>query len=140
MKLKVVADANILISALIKRGFTLDLLFSNRLEVATPEYVFEEIEKHLKEVTRKSGLSRREISLALKLIEARIQIIPKEEFRRNLAAARRISPDSGDTPYIALALMQGTLIWSNDKRLRKQDKVKILSTKELIQNLADGGK
>jgi putative PIN family toxin of toxin-antitoxin system len=135
MKLKVVADANILISALIRRGLTLDLLFSNKLEIIIPEYLLAEVDKHLKEISEKSGLSKLEIAMTLILIQSQIEIIPREEFQHNLAKACKISPDVKDTPYLALALTQKTPIWSNDKKLKNQNKVKVLSTKEIMQKI-----
>lgn len=38
-----------------------------------------------------------------------------------------------DTEYFALALKLKCSVWSNDKKFKKQDKVKVYSTNELIK-------
>ena len=38
-----------------------------------------------------------------------------------------------DAPFIGLALHLGVPLWSNDKMLKKQEKVKVVSTIELIK-------
>ena len=48
-----------------------------------------------------------------------------------------ISPDADDTAYIALALHLNCPIWSNDKKLKKQDKVKVITTKELLEGIVE---
>ncbi|MFH1094689.1 MAG: PIN domain-containing protein [Candidatus Micrarchaeota archaeon] len=52
--------------------------------------------------------------------------------------ARRLSPDPDDWPFFALALSRDCGIWSNDKRLKKQAKVKVWSTEELSAHLKIG--
>ena len=49
--------------------------------------------------------------------------------------AEKISPGLKDTQYLALALKLNCAIWSNDKKLKEQDKVKVYSTNELLQVL-----
>ena len=45
--------------------------------------------------------------------------------------------DEKDTPYIALALKLNCPIWSNDTDLKKQNKVKVYNTKELLEEFKD---
>ena len=47
--------------------------------------------------------------------------------------AERISPDPKDTSYFALALKLNCPIWSNDKKLKEQNKIKIYSTEEIVK-------
>ena len=44
-----------------------------------------------------------------------------------------ISPDEKDTAYFALALKLKCAIWSNDKKLKEQDKVTVYNTGELMK-------
>lgn len=55
--------------------------------------------------------------------------------RSHLEEASKISPDSDDVVYFALALKFDCSIWSNDKRLKEQPAVKILTTEELLEML-----
>lgn len=62
----------------------------------------------------------------------RIQFIPFDEFKKEIKNAKQISPDPYDMEYVALALAKNCAIWSNDKELKKQNKVKVYSTTELL--------
>lgn len=131
--MELIIDANILISALIAtQGKTYDLIYNNRIKLFAPEFLFEEIEKHKDEILEKSGLSKSDFELFLSLISSQIEVISKEEFSKFISEAKKITPDQDDTEYFALALKLKCGIWSNDRRLKKQDKVIIYSTEEII--------
>jgi predicted nucleic acid-binding protein len=129
-----VVDANILFSALIKNGATRKILLLSDYNFFVPDYSFWEFKKHLTELQRKTGLNKKELnSLLNELIEfAGINTIQFNEFNYLKNLAEKISPDPDDVAYIALAAHLDCAIWSNDKELKKQNKIKIISTKELI--------
>jgi len=132
--MKLVVDANIIISALISsKGKTCDLIFNDSINLSAPDYLFEELKKHKKEILVKSGLSESDLNLFLALISSRIKMADKPEFKRHLNEAEKITPDPNDMEYFALALKLGCAIWSNDKELKKQNKVNIYSTPELLK-------
>ncbi|MBI2548418.1 PIN domain-containing protein [Candidatus Woesearchaeota archaeon] len=129
-----VIDANILMSALVAtEGATYDLMFSERMALFAPEFLMEEFEKYKNEILKKSGLSQSDFELFLSLISSRIELIPKKEFKKLIPEAKKITPDPKDTEYIALALKMRCSLWSNDKRLKEQDKVNVYSTGELLK-------
>ncbi len=133
--MQLVVDANIIMAALIKGEFTLDLMYFEELELLSPEYLFTEIEKHKNKILKRSGISKEDLSIFINIIKSRIKIIPSEESKSFINEAKSISPDPNDVPYFALALKYNASIWSNDKALKKQPKVKILSTQELLKLL-----
>ena len=49
-----------------------------------------------------------------------------------MSEAINIAPHKQDAPYLALALARNIPIWSNDKGIHAQSKVKVCTTKELI--------
>jgi predicted nucleic acid-binding protein len=49
--------------------------------------------------------------------------------------AKAISPDREDWAYFAAALVADAPIWSNDKALKKQDRVRVYNTAELLKEL-----
>src|SRR3989344_519585 len=103
--MKLVVDANIIISALISAsGKTSEMLFSDKLKLHTPEYLLEEINKHKKEISDKSGLSPEEINVLLSLISLNLEIVPFSEFKGFIKQASEICPDPDDIEYFALAL------------------------------------
>ena len=131
-----VIDANIVFSALIAgKGTTHELLFKDALQLHTPEFLLEEIKNHREEIAQKTKLSKEEIDLALTIIFSRINIIPAQELEKNQLPAKKISPDPDDTEYFALAIKLNCPIWSNDKRLKQQEKIKVINTTELIRIL-----
>ncbi|MFA5020072.1 MAG: PIN domain-containing protein [Candidatus Pacearchaeota archaeon] len=136
-KMDFVVDANILISALISiEGKTCDLLFDDKLKLYSPEFLITEIEKHKDEILGKADISESELNLFLLLVFSRINLIPYDEFKECAEEARRISPDINDTEYFALALKFNCPIWSNDKKLKEQNKIIAYSTQEVINLLS----
>jgi len=134
--MELIIDANILLSALIStNGKTYDLIFNDRLKLFAPDFLLDELEKHKNEILFKSELSESEFELFLSLISSRIEFFSYSEFKRFISISKKISPDPNDTEYFALALRLNCGIWSNDKKLKEQDQVKVYSTSELIKSV-----
>lgn len=128
-----IVDANVAIAALISRsGHTADLFFSPMLSIYAPELLLHEIWKHKEELIIKTGLSATDFGKALAFLSAKIKLFPVEEFLPSLPRAKEVCPDPDDVPYLALALHLGCPLWSNDKELKKQSAVKVLSTSEVL--------
>lgn len=137
MQLILVVDANILFAALIKEGATRRILLLSGHDFFAPEHSIYEFKKHLPELQKKTGLPEEKLNNRLdELLEvSEITLVPFEEFKKQKNLAEKISPDADDTAYIALALHLGCAVWSNDSALKKQGKVRIISTKELLEQL-----
>lgn len=133
--MELVVDANVLFSALIAGGKTRELLYSEKLDLIAPEFLLMEVESHQDEICEKSGLSKEEFEFALILFRKRIDIVPKEEFEEYLIRANQHCPDPDDTEYFALTMSEDAVLWSDEKRLKDQDEVKVISTSELISML-----
>ena len=128
-----VIDANIVISALIGKGKTLDLIFSDRFKLFVPEYLFDEIEKHKEEILTKAKITESELQAFLSLISLQFNIIPKTDILPMVSKAESITPDPNDREYFALALKLHCAIWTNDKKLKSQEEIIIYNTTELIK-------
>ncbi len=129
----VVIDANVFFAILIKDSFSCHLLFSERFHLFTPEFIFTEFEKHKKEIMKKTERTTEDFFRLLEIFKRRITIIPLEELIDYIDEAERITPDPKDLAYFALALKLNGVIWSNDKKLKEQNRVKVYSTHELIK-------
>ena len=116
-----VIDANVLFSILIKKGKTEDLLFQEDLHIFAPEFLFEEFEKYRDLILVKTQRSSKEFDKLLNLLRERIKTVLNKETDKYLEQANKICPDENDVDYFALALKLNCPIWSNDKRLKKQD-------------------
>ncbi|MEK6904831.1 MAG: PIN domain-containing protein [Nanoarchaeota archaeon] len=129
-----VVDANIVVSCLISSGTkTTELFFSENLHLLAPEFLKAEIGKYKEEIIKKSGLRTDNFDLMLNIVFAKINFIPFSDFEKFLPRAIGICPDPNDVEYFAVALKHACLLWSNDKALKKQDEVKVLSTTELLK-------
>ncbi|MBN2155412.1 MAG: PIN domain-containing protein [Candidatus Lokiarchaeota archaeon] len=135
--MKLIVDANILFAALIKDGMTSKLLFSDKLHLLTPEYIFLEFRKYEKIIINKTKRTREDFRNFFGILKEKIQIIPEHIFRDYLQKAKEISPDPKDVIYIACALAKKANIWSYDRALRKnQTAIKIITTPELVKKIA----
>ncbi|NYZ74335.1 DNA-binding protein [Candidatus Micrarchaeota archaeon] len=127
-----VVDANIIFAALVKDGATIDLLLEPEVHLFAPEFLFEEILKHKDELLDKTRRGAEELDGIFDILEQKITIIPKEDFEPFLREASKISPDPDDVVYFALAIRIDAAIWSNDRKLKEQNRVKVYSTKDLL--------
>ena len=133
--MELVVDANILFAALIKGSATSDLIVDNSLNLVSVEFIFEEFEKYKNLIKEKTERTEEEFERFMEIIQKRIKLIPYEEFISLIVEAEKISPDPKDTEYLALALKLNCALWSNDKKLKTQDKVNVYSTEDLINEL-----
>lgn len=132
--MKLVVDANILFAALIKEGSTAELLISDKLQLFAPEFLFTEFAKYEELILKKTHRSREEFNQFLDLLKEQITVIPKKEIIPFIDKAENISPDPKGIVYLALAFALKSNIWSNDKKLKKdQNEITVYSTEELIE-------
>jgi predicted nucleic acid-binding protein len=133
-----IVDTNILISALIKDGSTRRILAKSKLNLLFPEFEFEEIKNHKAEIVQKAGLSEKEFDIMLLRLLNYVRIIPANislSFKeRAYGIIGKIDED--DVPFIATALAFNCPIWSDDKHFKKQNKIKILTTKDMAEYLS----
>ena len=136
--MKLVLDANILFAALIKKSITTELLFNPALELYSCDYIIEEFFKYEELLNKKCHHSRENFIQILHSLKSVINVVKEEEYSDFISSATKITPDENDRMYFALSLKLKCPIWSNDKRLKNQDKVKIYSTGEIINILRAG--
>lgn len=128
-----VIDANILFSALIKESLTVELIFNEDLRLYTCEFIIEEFFKHEPEIRDKTHRTSEQLITILHQLKEAITVIPQEEYFHLIAEAETFSPDPQDSMYFALAMKLQGGIWSNDKLLKQQNKVKVYLTSEIMQ-------
>ncbi len=131
--MNLVVDANILFSAIIRNSSTTKILFEKKLTLFSPDFILQEFLKHKNTILEKSSRNEEDFNRLLRILSSIINIIPKKEYYKLLKEAKKICPDVNDVPYFAAALKLRCGIWSNDKKLKEQSKIKIYSTEELIK-------
>ena len=92
---------------------------------------------HREEIRKKSKMKIKEFNKLLKNILKKVTIIPTADLLPYRDQAIKIIDDidPDDDFFIACSLAHNCPLWSDDKHLKKQDRVKIISTKELIEIL-----
>ena len=133
---RIVLDANIVISALIKNSFTRRFITKSDHEFWFPEQAFDRIEKYKELIIKKSGLSSKTVDSIFESLFMRVNIVPKVRSDAKLPKAKEvmISIDKEDALFVASALsMLDAILWSDDKHLKKQDLVAVYTTKEILK-------
>ena len=130
-----VIDANVLFSALMKNSLTAELIFKEEFLLSTPEFIITEFFKYEDLILKKTHRTKEEFIQIMHMLKDIITVVPKEEYSKFIEEAEKFSPDKKDVLYLALALKLKCAVWSNDKKLKNQDKVKIYSTDDLKKEL-----
>ena len=132
--MKLVIDAIVLFAALIKERSTAELLISDKLQLFAPEFLFTEFVKYKEIILKKTHRSLEEFDQFFDILKEQITVIPKNEIIPFMDKAEKISPDPKDIVYLALAFALKAYLWSNDKKLKKdQNVITVFSTEELIE-------
>lgn len=133
--MRLVLDANVIISALITDGAVRSALRVSADDIYTAWYVRVEIDAHRNEIRRKSALTPRSYDSLMAELWRMIEIIPRQQIIPYLqpaaAAMRSIDPD--DTPYVAAALTIDGAVVSNDRAFERQELVPHLWTSQFVE-------
>ncbi len=108
---------------------------NNYLNIAAPLFVKEEWKEHREETAEKAGLSITEAMVFFIILNEKVQFYATEKIKENIEQAKSIAYDADDIEYLALALKLNCPLWSEDKDMKKQSLVKILNTKELLNEV-----
>lgn len=136
--MEVIVDANVLLAGLLRDATNRELLLDVRLNLFAPEHLILEISHNLvvnSKIRKRIHLSSKQLGELFGHLTQRIQTVPAASYRQHFSEALSLAPHEEDAPYFALALLFGIPIWTNDKGFKKQKKIKIYSTGELIEHL-----
>jgi predicted nucleic acid-binding protein len=134
---RIVADSNILFSALISgKELWIDIFRSS--EVYVPDFIFAELSKYQEKIIGKTKLGEEFTSFAKDLFSV-IKVVPglavsQESHGKALVLCNDIDPK--DTAYVALSIELEIPLWSNDKKLIRglanKGYEKIITTEEIF--------
>jgi predicted nucleic acid-binding protein len=129
-----VADANVLLSAIIGGRAKLVLNHSTAGEVFTTEHTFAEVEEYAAVLAKKKRLPSDILLLAMAALP--VTVVSRSQYaKREAEAARRIGRrDPDDVELLALALHFEIPIWSNDRDIEKLD-IDWFTTERLLRHL-----
>lgn len=130
---KVVADANVILSAIIGKS-ALKIFTETSLEIVTTQFNLHEVKEYLPRLAAKYELEE-------EILEAQLKLLPLKVYETNFykgslreASDRIAQRDPEDVDILALSLNLGAPIWSNDKDLRKIG-IETFTTAELLKKL-----
>ena len=134
--MKFVLDTSVFLKALIKKSVVRGIILDSNHEFLIPTYLAEETREHLEEVEEKSGLSSSEIESVMDALLARIRVVPADKvlsaWKESEGIMERV--DKSDIPFVAAALStECEGIWSDDRHLKRQDRVKVWTTKDVVR-------
>lgn len=131
---RLAADANVLLSALIGGRATLVLSDPRVREILTAQPTFAEVEEYALTLGRKRRIPEDVLLLALAAMP--VTIVPQKEYSKSLSEARRRigRRDPDDVDILALALHFQVPLWSNDKDFSDAG-VEWLTTETLLRRL-----
>ena len=133
--MRLVVDVNIIIAALIRDSITRKLLFLSRFNFIIPDMYLEEILKYKRYIKEKSDLKDESFDELLSLIMKYVVVVPYSKYSKSMKEALGIMAkiDEKDAPFVALALAsRADGIWSEDKDFKRQSRVEVLNTSEVL--------
>lgn len=133
--MRLVADANELFSFFNKVSKAREISLLPKLDIHSPGFSLEEIKKHKSDIIERFSLTESQFSLIKKLLGSVVSSDKQEKYSDKLKEAKELSPDPKDVEYFALALKLNCSLWSEDKKLKEQSRVKVLSTTDLLKML-----
>jgi len=133
---KLVVDANVVISALIADSKTRELVVMLEPELLTPEVIHGEIGNHEALIVEKSGMDADRVQQFIDLLFRYIETVPASEFYPYIEEAEEAigDADPDDVLYVACALAREAGVWSDDSDFDEQDLVPVFTTGEVVES------
>jgi putative PIN family toxin of toxin-antitoxin system len=139
--MRLVADTNIIFSALLKKGSkTLDIIMNEKVEVFIPKFLIIEMFKHKEKMIKVSKLSEDEVMESLYLILKYCTMVNDEDIPGEILdqAFQYVKDiDAKDVVFVAAAITLDARLWSGDRKLisgLKDKKINVsVQTKDLIE-------
>ncbi len=134
--MKFVLDTNIILKALIRDSVVRGILVGPKHEFLIPELATEEIRKHSRLIEEKSGLTKAEVDEVLQVVLSNVRVVPASDVLSRWKEAEEIMApiDKNDIAFLAAAMSAPCDgIWSDDAHLKRQSKVKVWTTKDIVR-------
>lgn len=134
--MKLVIDANVVISALIADSKTRELIVTLEPDLLTPTFVHEEIENYEALIVKKSGMESDRVTQFMDLLFQYIEVVPADDFYQAIERAKKAigDTDPDDVLYLACAITNDAAIWSDDSDFDDQDLAETYSTTDVINS------
>jgi predicted nucleic acid-binding protein len=134
--MKLVIDANVVISALIADSKTRELIVTLEPDLLTPAFVHDEIGNYEELIVTKSGMEPDRVTQFMDLLFQYIEVVPADDFYPAIERAKEAIDDTDpdDVLYLACAIANDAAIWSDDSDFDDQNLVETYSTNDVINS------
>jgi predicted nucleic acid-binding protein len=134
--MKLVIDANVVVSALIADSKTRELIVTLEPDLLTPAFVYDEIETYEELIVEKSGMEPDRVAQFIDLLFQYIEVVPADDFYSAIDRADEAigNTDPDDVLYLACAIACDAAIWSDDSDFDEQTLVETYSTSDVIDS------
>lgn len=132
--MKIVADTNRILAALIKESTTRNILFDDCFSFVTVDYTLTEIEAHKEEIKKKTKLTDDELDILLVILFGHITILPFSDYKDFIEQCINDIDDPDDIPYLAACLASNAEgIWSHDPHFIRQKKIRVFTNIDMLR-------
>ena len=134
--MKLVIDANVVISALIADSKTRELIVTLEPDLLTPAFVYDEIDNYEELIVEKSGMKPDRVEQFIDLLFQYIEVVPADDFYPAIDSADEAigDTDPDDVLYLACAIASDAAIWSDDCDFDEQNLVEAYSTNDVVNS------
>ena len=134
--MKLVIDANVVISALVADSKTRELIVTLEPDLLTPAFVYDEIENYEELIVEKSGMEPDRVEQFIDLLFQYIEVVPADDFYPAIDRADEAigDTDPDDVLYLACAIASDAAVWSDDSDFNEQGLVATYSTSDVIDS------
>lgn len=141
--MRIVADSNILFAFFWKDSAFTKLCQKNELKLISPEYALEEINNYKEEIMKKAKISEVEFENRKIELVKKVDFLPLKDYVSEFNNVKKLAEMCKeeydeilkDIDFLALAMKLDIPLWTHDKLLKKQEKIKIITTKDVIEVL-----
>lgn len=133
--MRLVVDTNILLSALLTDSATRRLFVLGKHDLYYPIEALRELEMCERAFIKRGRVDEDEFNRVKEKLLRGVQLISVKNFPEVRKVATKIMQtiDSEDAMFVAVALIvPDCKIWSNDKHLKAQRRVEVVSTEDLL--------
>lgn len=138
---ELVVDASILFSFFKADSARRDVfkrILEHECRLISPDFVLDELSNNKEDIIKFARIDDAEFNDILSELNNSLDVFKEKEYKEFLPEANKISPHgegTKDDPYFAFALAFNFPIWSDEEAFKKQSKVKIFTTAELLKLL-----
>lgn len=138
--MRLVIDTNRIMAGLLKDSTSRRIILHDSFSFFAPDYIETELRKHRPYLMKKAKIQKPDFDLLMDTLLEHVILVPFEDFEHEYGHATRIMAtiDENDSPFLAVGLALGIRnIWTEDRHFLRQDFLKVCSTRDLIDIIAD---